>query len=84
MPAISVRRNENESNESVVRRFVRKVQASGNLILAKKKQRRQSEKSKRLRRASAILSAKSREQRELLRKQGKLDLLQDRKRKPRR
>lgn len=84
MPAISVRRNETESNESVVRRFVRKVQASGNLILAKEKQRRRRPKSKRLVRQSAILARKSREKRELLRKKGQLDLIQDRKRKPRR
>jgi hypothetical protein len=84
MPAISVRRNETESNESLVRRFVRKVQASGNLLLAKKHQRRQPLKSKRLRRDSAILLQESRDKREHLRKIGKLDLIQDRKRKPRR
>lgn len=84
MPAIYVRRNESESNESLVRRFVRKVQASGNLLLVKKKQHRQRPVSKRLQRRSAILRTASRAKREHLRKIGKLDQLQDRKRKPRR
>lgn len=84
MPAIRVSKNEGESNESLVRRFVRKVQASGNLLLVKKKQHRQRPVSKRLQRRSAILRTESRAKREHLRKIGKLDLLQDRKRKPRR
>jgi ribosomal protein S21 len=84
VPAIYVRRNESESNESLVRRFVRKVQASGNLLLVKKKQHRQRPVSKRLQRRSAILRTASRAKREHLRKIGKLDQLQDRKRKPRR
>lgn len=78
MPAITVRKNEGESNESLVRRFVRKVQASGNLLLIKKKQFRQRPVSKRLKRRSAILRAGSRAKREYLRKIGKLDEIQDR------
>lgn len=78
MPAIRVVKNETESNESIVRRFVRKVQASGNLLLVKKKQHRQRPASKRLQRRSAILRTKAREQREHLRKIGKLDEVQDR------
>ncbi|MFA6475057.1 MAG: hypothetical protein WCV88_02530 [Patescibacteria group bacterium] len=84
MPAIRVARNESESNESLVRRFVRKVQASGNMILIKQKQHRQRPVSKRLKRRSAILRSASHAKREHLRKIGKLDLTQDRKRKPRR
>ena len=84
MPAIYVRKNETESNESLVRRFVRKVQASGNLLQVKRKQYRQRPVSKRLKRASAILRTKSREQREFLRKIGKLEEPTDRKKKGRR
>lgn len=84
MPAIYVRKNETESNESLVRRFVRKVQASGNLLQVKRKQYRQRPASKRLKRQSAILRSKAREQREYLRKIGKLDEQTDRKRKGRR
>jgi len=78
VPAIRVVKNETESNESIVRRFVRKVQASGNLLLVKQKQHRQRPASKRLKRRSAILRSKAREQREYLRKIGKLDETQDR------
>lgn len=78
MPAIRVVKNETESNESIVRRFVRKVQASGNLLLVKQNQHRQRPTSKRLKRRSAILRTKSREKREYLRKIGKLDETQDR------
>lgn len=78
MPAIRVQRNENESNESLTRRFVRKVQASGNLTLVKKKQHHERPVSKRLQRRSAILRSKSRDKREHLRKIGKLDEIQDR------
>lgn len=78
MSAITVRKNEGESNESLVRRFVRKVQASGNLLLIKKKQHRERPVSKRLKRRSAILRTKSHDKREYLRKIGKLDETQDR------
>ena len=83
MPAIYVRRNETESSESLVRRFVRKVQASGNLILSKKKQHHQRPPSKRLKRLSAILRTKTRAEYEYLRKIGKIDDRKDRKRKGR-
>ncbi len=83
MSAINVRKNEGESNESLVRRFVRKVQASGNILAVKKSQYRQKSVSKRLKRRSAILRAQSRAKREYLRKIGKLEEQQDRyKRKP--
>lgn len=71
---ISVRKNENESNESIIRRFVRKVQASGVLLVVKKKQYRTRLKSKRLRRRSAIIRTQRRQERDYLRKIGKLDL----------
>lgn len=81
---ITVRKNEGESNESLVRRFVRKVQASGNLLVVKKKQYRQRHLSKRLERRSAILRKESHDKKDFLRKIGKLDETNDRsKRKPR-
>lgn len=73
MAIISVRKNEGESNESLVRRFVRKVQASGNLLVVKKNQYRQRPPSKRLKRRSAILRNEARLKREYLRKIGKLE-----------
>lgn len=78
MSAITVRKNEGESNEGIVRRFVRKVQASGNLLVIKKKQFRQRPVSKRLKRRSAILRTEARTKREYLRKIGKLEEVQDR------
>lgn len=78
MPAIRVVKNETESNESLVRRFVRKVQASGNLILVKHKQHRERPVSKRLQRRSAILRSAARAKREHLRKIGKLEEVTDR------
>lgn len=71
---ISVKKNnETESNESIIRRFVRKVQASGVLLVAKKKQFRQPDQSKRLRRRSAIIRSQRRQERDYLRKIGKLE-----------
>ncbi len=73
MSAITVQKNnEGESNESLIRRFTRKVQSSRKLIVVKQKQYRQDIKSRRLRRRSAIQRNKTREANELLRKQGKL------------
>ncbi|MDP3970152.1 MAG: hypothetical protein Q8P90_00460 [bacterium] len=57
----------------MIRRFVRKVQASGKLNLAKQNQYRQPKKSKRLRRRSAIKQAELRQEKEHLRKIGKLE-----------
>lgn len=76
---VSVRKNETESNEALIRRFVRKVQSSGNLILVKKKKYRKGKMSKMLRRRSAIRREELRQEKEFLRKIGKLDETRDRK-----
>lgn len=70
---VEVAKKTGESNESVVRRFVRKVQASGKLLQAKKIQFRQPKQNKRRLRESAIRRAKARVEREYLRKIGKLE-----------
>lgn len=73
MSSITVQKNvEGESNESLIRRFTRKVQTSRKLIAVKQKQYRQPIKSRRLRRRSAVLREKTRQANELLRKLGKL------------
>lgn len=73
MSSITVQKNaEGESNESLIRRFTRKVQSSRKLIVVKSKQYRQPVKSRRLRRRSAVLREKTRQANELLRKLGKL------------
>lgn len=73
MSSITVQKNvEGESNESLIRRFTRKVQSSRKLIAVKQKQYRQPIKSRRLRRRSAVLREKTRQANELLRKLGKL------------
>ncbi|MFA5994902.1 MAG: hypothetical protein WCW27_05520 [Patescibacteria group bacterium] len=71
MSTINVQKNDSESNESLIRRFTRKVQSSRKLIAVKQKQYRQPIKSRRLRRRSAILRAKVKQTNELLRKLGK-------------
>lgn len=73
IPSITTTKNDNESNEHLIRRFVRKVQASGKLNRAKKGQFKQPTKSKRLRRQAAIRRTVLQKQREYLRKIGKLD-----------
>lgn len=76
---VSVRKNDVESNEALIRRFVRKVQSSGNLILVKKKKYRKGKESKMLRRRSAIRREELRQEKDFLRKIGKLDETRDRK-----
>ncbi|MFA6028099.1 MAG: 30S ribosomal protein S21 [Patescibacteria group bacterium] len=70
---VEVAKKTGESNESVVRRFVRKIQASGKLLQAKKNQYRQPKQNKRRVRESAIRRAKASAEREYLRKIGKLE-----------
>ncbi len=75
---IKLKKNDGESNEALIRRFVRKVQASGNLILVKKKKFRKPNVSKRLRRRAAIKRREMRTEKDYLRKIGKLDETRDR------
>lgn len=75
---VKVFKNDNESNEALIRRFVRKVQSSGNLILIKKKKYRKPKISKRLRRRNAIKRDELRQEKDYMRKIGKLDDSKDR------
>lgn len=70
---VEVNKKNTESNESLVRRFVRKVQSSGKLLQVKKIQYRQPKLNKRKQRVSAIRRAKSKAEKEYLRKIGKLE-----------
>lgn len=70
MSTIRVAKNDNESNESLIRRFTRKVQSSRKLIEVKQKQHRQPHLSQMLMRRNARTRAKLREQHELMRKLG--------------
>ena len=70
---IEVKKRENESSESLVRRFTKRVQQSGVLIRAKKRRFYESPKNKRAVRDDALRRKTIREQREVLRRQGKLE-----------
>lgn len=70
---IEVKKRNNESTESLVRRFSRRVQQSGVLLRAKKRRFYEPPKNKRAVRADAIRRKGIRDQREILRKMGKLE-----------
>ncbi|MDD5342441.1 MAG: 30S ribosomal protein S21 [Patescibacteria group bacterium] len=70
---VEVRRKDGESGESLIRRFTRKVQQSGLLIRAKKRRFYEPPKTKRQAKEDAIRRKGIREQREYLKKIGKLD-----------
>ena len=70
---VEVSKKGNESNESLVRRFVRKIQSSGKLLQAKKIKFRQPKPNKRLVRQNAIRKSKIKEEKDFLRKIGKLE-----------
>ena len=81
---IEVRRRENESSESLLRRFSKRVQQSGVLLRAKKRRFYEKGKNKRAQRQDALRRLDIREQREVLRKMGKLEEYDLKKRGPRR
>jgi len=81
---IEVKKRENESSESLVRRFTKRVQQSGVLIRAKKRRFYETPKNKRAVREGALRRAVIQDQRELLRRQGKLEEYDLKKRGPRR
>ena len=81
---IEVKKRENESSESLVRRFTKRVQQSGVLIRAKKRRFYETPKNKRAVREGALRRAIIQDQRELLRRQGKLEEYDLKKRGPRR
>lgn len=70
---IEVKKKDGESNESLLRRFNRKVQASGVILYVKDNQFSQKAKSKNLTRRDAQRRSKMRELRDYMRKIGKLD-----------
>ncbi len=70
---VEVKKRDNESSESLVRRFTKRVQQSGVLIRAKKRRFYETKKNKRTVRLDALRRENIREQRELLRRQGKLE-----------
>lgn len=74
---VEVKKKDGESNESLIRRFVRKVQSSGRLLNAKKRQYHEKPKNKRQVRLDAIRRQKIRDEREYLRKIGKLDEMEE-------
>ena len=70
---IEVRKRNNESSESLLRRFSKRVQQSGVLLRAKKRRFYEAPKNKHAARADALRRLAIREQREILRKMGKLE-----------
>lgn len=70
---IEVHKRNNESSESLLRRFSKRVQQSGVLLRAKKRRFYERGKNKRAVRVDALRRMAIREERELLRKTGKLE-----------
>lgn len=70
---VEVKKRDNESSESLVRRFTKRVQQSGVLIRAKKRRFYETPKNKRAVRLDALRRETIKEQREILRRQGKLE-----------
>lgn len=70
-----MRKKEGESNESLMRRFTRRVQSTGVLNRVKKRQFLTKKPNKRAQRLSAIRRTETAKEREHLRKIGKLDEL---------
>lgn len=68
---VEVKRKDNESFESLLRRFNRKIQQSGVLIRARRIRFFQEPKSRNLQRVAARRRAKIRAEKEELKKQGK-------------
>ena len=69
---VEVRRKDNESFESLLRRFNRKIQQSGVLVRARRTRFFEPAKSRNLLREDAARRAVNREKREELKKMGKL------------
>lgn len=72
MPII-LKKRENESNERLIRRFSRRIQTSGLLLRAKKRQRFERAKNKNQQRKDALRRMARRAKNEYLRKVGLLD-----------
>ena len=72
MPII-LKKRDNESNERLIRRFSRRIQTSGLLLRAKKRQRFERVKNKNQQRKDALRRMARRAKNEYLRKVGLLD-----------
>ncbi len=70
---IEVKKKERETNESVIRRFSRRVQQSGILANARKARFQTKEKSKKQQREEALYKIKIRKEIEKMKKIGKFD-----------
>ncbi len=81
---VEVKRKEGESFESLLRRFNRKIQQSGILVRARRIQFYEPPKSRNLKRVSARRRAELTEERETLKKLGKLTVAYKKPYKPRR
>jgi len=68
--AIEIRKKENESVQSLIFRFSKKIKQSGILTEARKRQFKERNQNKRKRRLSAIYRAKKREEYERMKKLG--------------
>jgi ribosomal protein S21 len=77
---VEVKRKEGESFESLIRRFSRRTLASGKLLQAKKIRFYQKPSSDLSRKESALRRAKNRNQREYLKRIGKLEETHERRR----
>lgn len=78
---VEVKRKDNESFESLMRRFSKKILQSGKILQAKKIKFYQKPINKRARKLKALRREEVKKQREYLRKIGKLDEFLDNKRK---
>jgi len=72
MPIV-IKRRENESNERLIRRFSRRIQTSGVLLRAKKRQHHDPGKNRNQRRKDALRRLTIRTKNEFLRRVGLLD-----------
>ena len=70
---IEVRKKEKETDESLIRRFSRRVQQSGVLVRARKIRFRNEEKSKKEKREEALYKTKIRKEIDKMKKLGKFD-----------
>lgn len=75
--SITVEKKDGESNESLMRRFTKKVQSSKMLISVKSKQFKYSKDSENKVKKNALAKQTIKEQYDYLRKSGKLDELSD-------
>jgi len=76
---VEVKKKNSESNESLFRRFTKKVQSSGKLLRYKKGQFKESEPSRNKVKYDAVRRKKVRSQNDYLRKIGRLEEVQDKK-----